>query len=71
MNELKSLSQIFQERIFRIPDYQRGYAWQAAQLRDFWEDIVNLQREFRTVLYGVGENSRLGHADPCIDQFLL
>lgn len=45
MNELQSLSQIFQNRIFRIPDYQRGYAWQGRQLRDFWEDIVNLQSE--------------------------
>jgi hypothetical protein len=45
MNELQSLSQIFQNRIFRIPDYQRGYAWQGQQLRDFWEDIVNLQSD--------------------------
>ena len=45
MNELQSLSQIFQNRIFRIPDYQRGYAWQGPQLRDFWEDIVNLQSD--------------------------
>ena len=43
MSELQSLSQIFNKRIFRIPDYQRGYAWQGQQLRDFWEDIVNLQ----------------------------
>ena len=45
MNELQSLSQIFQNKIFRIPDYQRGYAWQGQQLRDFWEDIVNLQSD--------------------------
>ena len=45
MNELQSLSQIFQNKIFRIPDYQRGYAWQDPQLRDFWEDIINLQTE--------------------------
>ena len=45
MNELQSLSQIFQSKIFRIPDYQRGYAWQELQLRDFWEDLVNLQRD--------------------------
>lgn len=43
MNELQPLSQIFQKRLFRIPDYQRGYAWQDQQLRDFWEDIINLQ----------------------------
>lgn len=45
MNELQSLSLIFQNKIFRIPDYQRGYAWQDQQLRDFWEDIVNLQKD--------------------------
>ena len=45
MSELQSLSQIFNKRIFRIPDYQRGYAWQGQQLRDFWEDIVNLQSD--------------------------
>ena len=43
MNELQNLSQIFQNKIFRIPDYQRGYAWQDLQLRDFWEDVINLQ----------------------------
>ncbi len=26
-NELISLSTLFQNRLFRIPDYQRGYAW--------------------------------------------
>lgn len=45
MNELQSLSLIFQNKIFRIPDYQRGYAWQDSQLRDFWEDIVNLNKD--------------------------
>ena len=45
MNELQNLSQIFQHKIFRIPDYQRGYAWQDLQLRDFWEDVINLQTE--------------------------
>ena len=45
MNELQSLSQIFQNKLFRIPDYQRGYAWQDPQLRDFWEDLLNLQTD--------------------------
>ncbi len=38
----KSLDNLFKERIFRIPDYQRGYAWQKDQLKDFWEDLINL-----------------------------
>ncbi len=42
MNDLVSLSEIFDKSIFRIPDYQRGYAWTEFQLEDFWEDIENL-----------------------------
>lgn len=42
MNELESLKNVFKDRIFKIPDYQRGYAWTTRQLKDFWEDLVNL-----------------------------
>lgn len=42
MEEPKPLDSLFKEKIFRIPDYQRGYAWQSEQLKDFWEDLVNL-----------------------------
>lgn len=45
MNDLISLSKLFDKRIFRIPDYQRGYAWGEAQLTDFWEDLLNLTEE--------------------------
>lgn len=41
-DELYTLNQIFRDRIFRIPDYQRGYAWGEAQLKAFWEDLVSL-----------------------------
>lgn len=44
MDDLKSLSAIFQNRIFSIPDYQRGYAWQAEQIEDLIEDIEDLER---------------------------
>jgi len=42
MNELQSLKDIFKDRIFKIPDYQRGYAWTKRHLKDFWEDTINL-----------------------------
>ena len=42
MDEPQSLDSLFKEKIFRIPDYQRGYAWQTGQLKDFWEDLINL-----------------------------
>jgi uncharacterized protein with ParB-like and HNH nuclease domain len=41
--QLHTLSKIFTERLFRIPDYQRGYAWTEKQLRDFWNDIQQLE----------------------------
>lgn len=36
---LQNLTSIFNNRVFRIPDYQRGYAWGQSQLEDFWEDL--------------------------------
>lgn len=43
MNSPIGLDSLFKEKIFRIPDYQRGYAWQKTpQLKDFWEDLINL-----------------------------
>ncbi len=45
MEEPKSLDSLFKEKIFRIPDYQRGYAWQREQLKDFWEDLINLPED--------------------------
>lgn len=44
-NQLQSISKIFNERLLRIPDYQRGYAWGAKQLKDFWGDIIQLEEE--------------------------
>lgn len=44
-SELQSLSILFQNRLFRIPDYQRGYAWKHEQLADFWEDLLNLHED--------------------------
>jgi len=40
--KLHSLNDIFERRLLRIPDYQRGYAWIEHQLVDFWEDLVQL-----------------------------
>ncbi len=42
MDEPRSLDSLFKEKLYRIPDYQRGYAWQLEQLKAFWEDLINL-----------------------------
>jgi len=41
--QLTNIDTIFKRKIFRIPDYQRGYAWQLRQLTDFWEDLIALE----------------------------
>lgn len=42
-NKLEDLNEVFTNRLFRIPDYQRGYAWEAKkQLKDFWDDLLNI-----------------------------
>ena len=38
-----SLFELFGNRFFRIPNYQRGYAWVEEQRKDLWEDIASLR----------------------------
>ncbi|MGV0757600.1 DUF262 domain-containing protein [Empedobacter brevis] len=44
-NKLQSLTEIFNQKFFRIPDFQRGFSWTKDQLEDFWEDIQNLKED--------------------------
>ncbi len=43
MENLYKIESVFSGRLFRIPDYQRGYAWEQQQWRDFVEDIALLE----------------------------
>lgn len=43
-SSLKSLFEIFNDRIFRIPDYQRGYSWEHHHIDDFWRDLENISK---------------------------
>ena len=44
-NNLETLSELFNDKVFRIPDYQRGYAWGETQIEDFWSDLYNLDHD--------------------------
>ncbi len=44
-SNLKSLSEIFNDKIFKIPDYQRGYSWENHEVEDFWRDLENLGKD--------------------------
>lgn len=39
MNNTIPLQELFNNRIFRIPDYQRGYAWEKLQIGEFLDDL--------------------------------
>lgn len=41
--ELYTISKIFNECLYRIPDYQRGYSWELQHLKDFWLDLEQLE----------------------------
>ena len=38
-----TLHGLFQGRLFRIPDYQRAYAWGTKQRNDLFEDVQEVQ----------------------------
>lgn len=46
--ELINISTLFTEKFFSIPDYQRGFSWETAQLEDFVGDIENLLHNSHT-----------------------
>ncbi|VXD19458.1 DUF262 domain-containing protein [Planktothrix paucivesiculata] len=60
-NGQKAISDLFESRrIFNIPKYQRAYAWETKQLRDFISDLDNqsLGKDyfFGTILLQIGDS---------------
>jgi hypothetical protein len=47
----KTLTTLFSEALYQIPDYQRGYAWEEKQWRDFIQDVDALVDEQVTSHY--------------------
>ncbi len=42
--ELLTLDGVIEKGVFEIPSYQRGYAWQKRQLKDFWNDLEHVSK---------------------------
>ncbi|GAA7384153.1 hypothetical protein HpCK91_13430 [Helicobacter pylori] len=42
--ELLDLDRVMEKGVFEIPSYQRGYAWQMRQLKDFWNDLEHVSK---------------------------
>lgn len=43
--EAINLFQLFNDKIFRIADYQRGYSWGDKQLTELWDDLEEIEKE--------------------------
>ena len=39
MKNVPNIEELFSGRLFVVPDYQRGYAWESRQWDEFIEDI--------------------------------
>jgi uncharacterized protein with ParB-like and HNH nuclease domain len=44
MENVLSFAEVFKKGVFKIPDYQRGYAWEEPQCKDLIEDIELLPK---------------------------
>ncbi|MUU19407.1 DUF262 domain-containing protein [Helicobacter pylori] len=42
--ELLTLDGVVEKGVFEIPSYQRGYAWQVRQWKDFWNDLEHVSK---------------------------
>ncbi|GHR71194.1 hypothetical protein VN1270_14380 [Helicobacter pylori] len=42
--KLLDLDGVIGKGVFEIPSYQRGYAWQERQLKDFWNDLEHVSK---------------------------
>lgn len=42
--DLRTFNDLFSDDcLYRIPNYQRGFAWQLTHVNDFWNDLINLR----------------------------
>ncbi|WFU12825.1 DUF262 domain-containing protein (plasmid) [Rhizobium sp. CB3090] len=63
---LKSVS-LFSGRLFRIPEYQRAYAWGSRQRADLFGDVLDIKRSgrehFMATVVALGRDTRKINAD--------
>ena len=52
MTQGQKVNEIFNNRVFSIPNYQRDYAWESKNLDDLWEDLLEAEN---------AKNDEMGH----------
>ena len=50
--ERLNLNDLFEDKYYIIPDYQRGYSWTDKQIDDFWTDIIQAQKTKQKHYFG-------------------
>ena len=41
----RSIQELFLQKVFRVPDYQRGYSWEESNIKDFLDDLEYLRSD--------------------------
>lgn len=41
-NNVQNIADIFERKLFRVPDYQRGYSWSDKQREEFYDDLMRI-----------------------------
>ena len=74
-NAKMNLEQLLQGKVFEIPEYQRGYAWDAKQVKDLIEDLDALVEDVNIRTHYMGTVVVYDHPDDTIlykgDQYVV
>jgi hypothetical protein len=68
VNNVFTIEKLFADRVFRVPDYQRGYAWEEQQLAEFIEDVELLPAGRDHYTGTVVLHDREGQETSCLDE---
>jgi len=69
MDHVLTVEKLFAERLLRVPDYQRGYAWEKQQLTEFIEDVELLPSGKDHYTGTIVFHGNAGQVQsPCIDE---
>ncbi|MBM3981296.1 MAG: DUF262 domain-containing protein [Planctomycetes bacterium] len=68
MNNVFTIEKLFADRVFAVPDYQRGYAWEEQQLTEFVEDLESLPPGKDHYTGTLVLHDRRGEDATCIDE---
>ena len=63
---MKTLKELISNRIFRIPDYQRGYSWEKKHIQELMNDIENIRIQAQKCYHFTGI---ISYSEYLIDEF--